>query len=203
MSRKLLQSGSALVALILATGAGAFAQRKLPQQPRPYAQRAPVQRPPAGKANPNGNQNVPPQWNQRLQQMTPAQQEKFFSNNARFLSLPPQQQQQIRQRMQVWNNLTPEQRQALVQRGQVFSQMSPEQQSYVRQTLAPEWQSLPPARRQVLRQRLNDLRGLDDTQREAKLNDEGFMNGLNPNERQMLHDLSSLRVTPQGLNAQF
>jgi hypothetical protein len=55
-----------------------------------------------------------------------------------------------------------------------------------------------PVRRQMILKRLHDLRGLDDSQRAAKLNDESFNAGLDPGERQMLRDLSGLRVTESG-----
>ena len=44
-------------------------------------------------------------------------------------------------------------------------------------------------------QKLHDLRGLDDTQRAEKLNDDAFLNGLSPDDRQMLRDLSNLRIS--------
>ena len=72
--------------------------------------------------------------------------------------------------------------------------MTPEQRRYVRQTLLPQWQSLAPERRQVVLGKLRDLHSLSDPERAAKLNDESFMNGLSPDEREMLRGLSSLRV---------
>jgi len=139
--------------------------------------------------------DLPSRWVERLQQMPPGQQQKFLNNNDRFLSLPPQQQAQIRQRLQQFNRLTPEQQQEVVKRAQVWDQMTPEQQRYVRQTLMPAWQTLPPRRRQILLGKLHDLRNLSDSERADKLNDESFLGGLSPDERQMLHDLSNLRVT--------
>jgi hypothetical protein len=44
--------------------------------------------------------------------------------------------------------------------------------------------------------KLRDLRDLNDSDRAAKLNDESFVNGLSPDERQVLRDLSNLRVGP-------
>jgi hypothetical protein len=38
------------------------------------------------------------------------------------------------------------------------------------------------------------LHALSESERDSRLNDESFMNGLAPNERQMLRDLSNLRV---------
>jgi Protein of unknown function (DUF3106) len=155
-----------------------------------------MERPPAEKLAPRPKTDLPPRWIDRLREMSPAEQEKFLNNNARFRSLPGQQQAQIRERLQVWNSLSPEQRQTLLQRERVLAQMTPEQRQYVRETLMPEWQSLRPARRQVVLGKLRDLHSLSDSERAAKLNDESFMNGLSPDERQMLRDLSSLRIGP-------
>jgi hypothetical protein len=159
--------------------------------PRPRTER--LYRPPGGRpAVPRAE--MPLRWIEQLREMSPAEQEKFLNNNARFRSLPAERQAQIRQRLQAWNDLSPEQRQTLIQRERVLAQMTPEQRRYVRETLLPQWQNLPPARRQVVLGKLRDLHGLSDSERGAKLNDDFFMNGLSPDERQMLRDLSNLRV---------
>jgi hypothetical protein len=184
-----------LLTLGFCLGANAHAQRK---QLRPRADRPPAVQP-KPKPQERNMLGMPAGWVERLQTMTPKQQERFFSNNARFRSLPPERQEQVRRRLQVWNNLTPEQRQALVNRQQVWAEMTPDQQRYVRETLLPAWQNMPPVRRQVVLKKLRDLRGLDDAQRTAKLNDETFLGGLDPGERNMLRDLSNLRVgSPEG-----
>jgi predicted Fe-S protein YdhL (DUF1289 family) len=74
--------------------------------------------------------------------------------------------------------------------------MTPEQRRYVRETLMPQWQSMRPARRQAVLGKLRDLRDLSESERAAKLNDESFVGSLSPDERQMLRDLSNLRVGP-------
>ena len=70
----------------------------------------PEERAPAERPAPEARAGLPPRWVERLQGMTPEEQEKFLSNNARFRSLPPEQQARIRQRLQNWNHLSPEQR---------------------------------------------------------------------------------------------
>ena len=190
---RLAQFGMAALAWTLLTpGANLSAQRVRPRIERPV-ERPPAERPGAGAAP---RANLPPGWGQQLREMSPAEQEKFLSNNKRFRSLPPEQQAQIRQRLNVWNNLTPAQKQTLLERERVLAQMTPEQRRYVQQTLLPEWQNLPAARRQVVLGKLRDLRDLSDSDRAAKLNDESFVNGLSPDERQVLRDLSTLRVGP-------
>jgi len=184
--RRFAEFGIAVLASALCLATSLFGQRPHPR----------MERPPAEKPARGPKADLPPRWIDRLREMSPAEQEKFLNNNVRFRGLPAQQQAQIRQRLQVWNNLSPEQRQTLLQRERVLEQMTPEQRRYVRETLMPEWQNLPPARRRVVLGKLRDLHSLSDSERAAKLNDESFMNGLSPNERQMLRDLTSLRVGP-------
>jgi hypothetical protein len=200
MPRRILQFSSALLARILlpavllglisAPAASAHAQRNAPpERPAPKAN---------AKVKPaNPKPVIPPAWVNRLQQMTPQQQERFFSNNEKFRELPPERQAQIRQQMQRWNGLSTDQRQTLLNRQQVWDRMTPQQQGHVRDSLLPQWQATPPARRQAILGKLRQLRGLDDTQRTAKLNDDSFLSGMNPQDRQMLRDLSNLRVGPE------
>jgi hypothetical protein len=142
---------------------------------------------------------MPNAWVDRLRTMPPEQQERFFNNNAKFKALPPQQQAQIRQRLQVLNNMTPQQKEKFEQQAEVWNRLPADQQNYVRDTLLPEWKGTAPARRQAILAKLRNLRGLNDAQRTAKLNDEAFLGGLDPRERSMLRDLSNLRVgSPEG-----
>jgi len=201
--KRRFQLGAALAAC-LAAGClcgSAYGQRSnaAPQQEGPARRPAPPRQqarpklpnalPPAG--NPN---HLPPKAIERLQEMPPARQEQFLRNNQRFLSLPPQQQAQIRQRLEAWNRLTPAQQQALRDRQEVWEQLTPEQQRNVRQVLLPRWQQLPPPRRQAILQRLHSLRNLSESERQAKLNDPGFVEGLNPEDREMLGQLAHLHV---------
>lgn len=141
-----------------------------------------------------GMLGVPPPWMERLREMSPEDQERFLSNNARFQALPPERQAQIRKRLQQWNSLTPEQRAEVRKREEVWRRMSPEQQRHVRDELLPKWQQLPPERRQAIRRHLAALRGLGDAGRAAKLNDPAFLNGLTPDEQVLLRELVNLRV---------
>lgn len=200
MPRRIFQLGSGLLAYILlamtlAAGSSAFAkQGNQRQAPPPRLRAAP------NPNNPKPGERrmlaMPPAWVDRLHQMTPQQQERFFNNNERFRELPPERQAQIRQQMQQWNRLSPDQRQTMINRQQVWDRLTPEEQGYVRDSLLPQWQKTPPAQRQAILGKLRQLRGLDDAQRTAKLNDESFLGNLNPQDRQMLRDLSNLRVGP-------
>jgi hypothetical protein len=160
------------------------------QASRPQVRpRLPNALPPAG--NPN---SLPPKAIERLQELPPEKQEQFLRNNQRFNSLPPEQQAQIRQRLEAWNRLTPQHQQALRDRQHVWEQMTPEQRRYVQQSLFPRWKQMLPAQRQAILQRLHSLRTLSETERQAKLSDPAFTEGLNPEDREMLGQLAHLHV---------
>jgi hypothetical protein len=202
------QFGSILVAIlaVVLTGLPVFGQgfreiaQTTPQERRAQRQFRREQRQEMLPGAPNtmrpgGNvNNLPPRAIERLQDLPPDRQEKFLQNNQRFQNLPPDQQAQIRRRLQAWNRLTPSQQQDLRQRQQVWEQLTPQQQREVRQTLLPRWQQLPPQRRQAIMQRLHSLRDLSESDRQAKLNDPAFVEGLNPEDREMLGQLAHLHV---------
>lgn len=165
------------------------AQRQLNRQQRTLQPTIPNALPPRGNVN-----RLPPKAIERLQDMTPKRQEKFLQNNQRFKNLPPEQQAQIRQRLQAWNRLTPEQQQNLRERQQIWEQMTLGQQGYVRQTLLPRWQQLPPPRRQAILQRLHSLRNMSEADRQTKLNDPTFVEGLSVEDRETLSQLAHLHV---------
>ncbi|MGH9681392.1 MAG: DUF3106 domain-containing protein, partial [Candidatus Acidiferrales bacterium] len=137
---------------------------------------------------------LPPKAIERLQDMPPERQEKFLQNNLRFQSLPPEEQARIRGRLQAWNRLTPAQQQDLRNRQRVWERMTPEQRAYVRQTLLPRWQQLPPERRQAILQRLHTLRDMSEADRQAKLSDPAFTGGMNDDDRETLNELAHLHV---------
>jgi uncharacterized protein DUF3106 len=144
---------------------------------------------------PQGNlNNLPPKAIERLQDLPPARQEQFMRNNQRFLSLPPEQQAIIRQRLEAWNRLTPAQQQELRDRQHVWEMLTPAQKRYVNQVLLPRWSQLAVERRQAILQRLHALRNLTEPDRQAKLNDPAFVQGLNPDDREMLGQLAHLHV---------
>ena len=164
----------------------------VPERPRRGQQGRP-KLPDALRPAPNAGK-LPPKAVERLEDMTPEQQERFLQNNQRFQNLPPEQQGQIRQRLEAWNRLTPGQQQALRDRQHVWEQMTPEQRRYVQQSVFPRWKELPPARRQALLQRLHSLRDMSEADRQAKLNDPAFTQGLSSEDREMLGQLAHLHV---------
>lgn len=144
---------------------------------------------------PKAGKNVPPEWMERLQKMSPAEQERFLNNNERFRNLPPERKAEIRQRLQDFRQLSPEEREKFRERANVWEKITPDQRQRVRQEILPKWKQMAPDRREEIKRRLNALNGLGDEERAAKLKDPEFLRGLSPSEQGMLRDLSSLRVT--------
>jgi hypothetical protein len=194
------QFGSVLAACLAAGLLSGVAYGQAKATPQEGAPERPMRRQPgrpklpnALPPSPNANK-LPPKAVERLEDMTPEQQERFLRNNERFQNLPPEQQAQIRQRLEAWNRLSPEQQQALRDRQRVWEQMTPEQRRYVQQSVFPRWKELPPARRQALLQRLHSLRDMSEADRQTKLNDPSFTQGLSPEDREMLGQLAHLHV---------
>jgi Protein of unknown function (DUF3106) len=192
MLRRLTNLGFLAMALLLVSGASVHAQRNARVLAPPARRRVLAPGPGARAAVRQRAANLPKEWIEQLQDMRPAEQQRFLKNNERFRSLPPGEQALIRKRLRAWNDLLPEQRQALLERQQIWAQLPPDQRKQVRETLLPRWQSLPLDRRQVLLGKLRELRGLDADQRNAKVGDDSFASGLSDDERQMLRDLSNL-----------
>lgn len=150
-------------------------------------------RPNMGRPNVRGMEGLPPKWVQKLQDMPPEEQERFLRNNERFRNLPPQRQEQIRRNLERWNRLTPEQKETARNAEQALERMTPEQRAYVRNTLLPKWQALPMDRRQAIRRHLAILSRMSPSTQQAALNDPKFMDGLSPDEQDILRNLNSLR----------
>jgi hypothetical protein len=146
-----------------------------------------------GRPNLRGMEGLPPKWLQKLQDMPPADQERFLRNNERFQNLPPQRQAQIRRNLRRWDNLTPEQKQAARSAEKALERMTPEQRAYVRNTLLPKWQALPMGRRLAIRRHLAMLSRMSPATQQAALNDPKFIAGLSSDEQDMLRTLNSLR----------
>jgi hypothetical protein len=146
-----------------------------------------------GRPNVRGMEGLPPKWVQKLQDMTPAEQERFLQNNERFRSLPPQRQEQIRRNLQRWNSLTPAQKQAARNVESAFERLTPAQREYVRKTLLPKWQALPMDRRRAIRRHLAILSRMSPSTQRAALNDPKFLAGLSQDEQDILRSLNSLR----------
>ncbi len=154
-----------------------------------------------GTAAPTGQQpaaGVPAGWQQRLQQMSPDERERFLQNNEKFRSLPKEQQNQIRRHFAEWDRLPPQQKETMNRNAEALAKLTPAQRSSLRTQVLPQWRQLAPERRQELKQRLGSLNGLSDAERNGRLNDPNFYQGLSPQEHDVLKQLGEYRLTPGG-----
>lgn len=189
--RSLILALVALVALPLVRPLAAGAQSDAPILRRP-ALRLVARRQRDERRAERGQ--LPPRWMERLRRMSPAEQERFLENNRRFRSLPPERQAEIRARLKQWNRLTPRQKRTLIRRARILDRMSPRERREIRRVILPEWRRLPPDRRTVIVRKLRQLQPLTDSQRRKRLEDPRFVQGLSPKERDLLDQLSKLRV---------
>ncbi|HZT32573.1 MAG TPA: DUF3106 domain-containing protein [Bryobacteraceae bacterium] len=138
-----------------------------------------------GGAQPHPRRDALERWNQ----MTPAERQRALAK------LPPERQRQIRERIERFNRLPRAERQQLRERYQQFLQLPPEKQDMVRRDIG-KFMQLPDERRQTLSKEFEQLRGLPESERQTRLNSEEFKNKYNPEERQMLGDLSGVLAAP-------
>jgi hypothetical protein len=149
-------------------------------------------------ANKNAGANLreaaklPPKFVENLEDMSTEQRERFMQNNERFKNMNPQEQARIKEHLQEWNNMSPQQRIQYRAQEQALEQMKPVERQYVRQQLLPQLRAMAPAQRQFLRQHVRELEGLSDADRETKMHDPTFLQGLSPEEQQMIPYLSRL-----------
>jgi hypothetical protein len=77
-----------------------------------------------------------------------------------------------------------------------LAELSPEERRHFHQQVIPNWQRLEPQRKQGIMRRLNALRPLSDEERDRRLNDPAFTQGMSPDEAEILRTFSRLRLGP-------
>ena len=117
----------------------------------------------------------------RFNRMTPEQRQKALDR------LPPERRQKLEQRLDQYNHLTPEMRSRL----RAFDQLPPEKQNQARR-LFRQFGELPPERQAPLRKEFENLRGMSDADRRARMNSDEFRSTYNSHEQRMLGDLSGM-----------
>jgi hypothetical protein len=186
-------------------GSGAANAQARPSQPgdalSPSGQQSDV-RPGAGKVPGRnflpGEPGAGPMANafDRLRRMSPEEQEQFLRNHPRFQRLPPEQQQAFRDRLREWNALSAQEREERLRVEKTLGELTPQQRQRVRQVIFPRWQQLEPGRKMQIVRRLNSLRGLTHEERERRLDDAAFLQGLSEEEAEILRTFARLRLGP-------
>ena len=128
--------------------------------------------------------------------MSPEERERFLQNDQYFHSLPPEQQAQLRQRFDQWNKLSPKQKVTMNRNAEALQKLTPEQRHNLSTKVLPQWRNLSVDRRQELKQRLDSLDGMSDAERNQKLNDPTFYQGLSPQEHDILKQFGEYKLTP-------
>ncbi|HXW55238.1 MAG TPA: DUF3106 domain-containing protein [Candidatus Cybelea sp.] len=146
------------------------------------------------KPNPNVVRNLPPGAIERLRNSSPEQQERFLENNQRFQNLPPERQAQIRRNLQKWNSLSPAEKDQMIDRSKRYGQLSPQKQQLYQNQILPKWQQMTQERRQVVLGRLHTLQAMPPSAQQRALNSPQFMQGLTPDEQNVLRNLNTLRT---------
>lgn len=158
-------------------------------------------RPGPGKG-PGARGAVPQQWVERLRAMPPEQQERFFRNNWRFQNLPPEEQARLRENLRRWNSLSPQEKREFQRREEIWRRMArnmtAEERQRFREEILPRWQRLSPERRHAIQRRLAALSRMSDDERARLLNDAQFLEGLSTEERDLLREMSTLRLPSPG-----
>jgi hypothetical protein len=166
------------LALVLACGTTAYAQKRVP-------------RPPVG----GQPQHHAGDWLRKYKNVPPDQQQRALENDPQFRRLSPERQQLLRQRLQRFNSLPPERQQQTLNRMETWEHLTPEQKERGRQ-LAMQWRNLPPGRRLMMRSAIRELRGLPTEQREQLIESERYRNQFTPQERSLLKGASQLPLAP-------
>ena len=133
-----------------------------------------------GSNNPNRTsapQYRPPQNPQnRLQSMTPADQQRLAQREEQFRRLPAQKQQDMRRAADQWSRMTPQQRE------------------HIQNDILPKWKQMPPQRQKAIQNRLGVLQNMPEEARNRHLNDPNFTRGMSEEDKDMLRDLAHQHV---------
>jgi hypothetical protein len=137
---------------------------------------------------------APKPWLQTMRSLTPAQRERFFQNSSAFRSMSPEKQNRIRQQFNQWDHMTPQQRADQVDRENTWRQLTPAQRQHIKSDVFPRYQQLPPERQKAINRRLEILKNMPESARNQRLSDPKFTEGMNDEDKAMLHDLSHMHV---------
>lgn len=181
----LLTMLSPLAAVMFITAASESAWAQGARRGGPVPNRVPVERPQrAPKALPKGGAagaavRMPRRTAEldRLDRMAPEQRQKALDR------LPPERRQRVEQGLEQYRAMNPENRERL----RNFERMPEEQRDAMRQSLR-RMQELPPGRRAQVRKEMQQLRGMTDADRDARLQSESFRKKFEANEQGLIRD---------------
>lgn len=124
-------------------------------------------------------------WLRSNQGKSFAQQKKALENDPDFKKLPPERQQELQQRLEKFNSLPPDQQQRILERIDKFNRMTPQQKAQAR-ALLDRMRALPEERRELVRQQIHALVGMNPGQRQHFMSSDQFNQQYTPDEREMM-----------------
>ena len=180
--------------LLLATGWATLSSPALAQRHRSGpmgrapAARPPKQRPehPQPSATPKTDKTSPAHAPiEAFARMAPEERQKVLA------SLTPERAEKLRKQLNDYSNMTPQQQTAARELLNAFSNLPPERQEKLRKAFS-KFAGENADRQQEMRQELNQLRGLPEAERKARLNSAEFKDRFNNNERKIVREMSDL-----------
>jgi hypothetical protein len=133
-------------------------------------------------------------WVDQMRSLNPQQRDRVLQNSRAFQNLSPEKQNKIRQQLNQWDRMSPQQQDSLRQNENIWRGLSPEQQQHIKTDVLPKWRQMPWDRQQMMKQKLGVLQNMPESARNQRLNDPNFTNGMNDDEKSMLHDLSHTHI---------
>lgn len=162
-----------------------------PSSPPPQPQRSN----PTYQFRPKGPGPHRGDWLRKYGALPPAEQERQLRQDPDFRSLSPDHQNQLMNRLRKFNNQPPEKKAQILNRMETYEHMSPAQQQQVH-SLFDRYHNLPDDRRDKVAQAYRRLRGMPPQARTQLLNSDEFRNTFSGSERDLLHGMTDLNLTP-------
>lgn len=134
-----------------------------------------------------------PQWLDRHQGMSLADQQRALAQEPGFNRLPPHEQQRLMNTLARINGMPPEQRRQTLAEGEALERLSPERRQQVMGSQRA-FATLPPNRKRAVKQAFQELRAYPPEQRQSMMASPDFQARFTPQERNILGDL--LTVEP-------
>ena len=120
-----------------------------------------------------------------LQKMSPEERRKALD------ALPQDRRELFERRLEEYRHLTPGERERLARQLNNFQQLPPERQKAIRQ-MRRQLSEMPPRRRRLIARELQELRALNEEERQSRLESSELRDRFSAEERQLLGDLSSV-----------
>lgn len=134
-------------------------------------------------------------WLRQYYTLPPNQQEQTLEKDPSFRSLSPDKQQHLLDRLRKFNSLSPDKQAKILNRMDAFEHLPPEKQNQAK-SLFQRYQTLPADQRGQVSQAYQKMRQMSPEQRSQYMNSDEFRNTFNDEQRELLHGMADLNVSP-------